>query len=62
MSKKIKRSQLKDHIRDIPDFPRKGIIFKDITTLLQNRDAFKKSVDLMAGEAVRSKTHATSPS
>lgn len=48
MSKKIKKSQLKDHIRDIPDFPRKGIIFKDITTLLQNRDAFKKSVDLMA--------------
>ena len=48
MATKIKKSQLKDHIRDIPDFPRKGIIFKDITTLLQDKDAFKKSVDLMA--------------
>ena len=48
MSAKIKKSQLKDHIRDIPDFPKKGIIFKDITTLLKDKDAFKKSFDLMA--------------
>lgn len=48
MSAKIKKSQLKDHIRDIPDFPKEGIIFKDITTLLKDKDAFKKSVDLMA--------------
>jgi len=30
---------LKSIIRDIPDFPKKGIIFKDITTLLKNPDA-----------------------
>lgn len=32
---------LKEHIRSIPDFPKKGILFKDITTLLENNDAFK---------------------
>ena len=45
---KIKKSDLKSHIRDIPDFPKEGIIFKDITTLLQNGPVFKKSVDLLA--------------
>jgi len=35
-------------IRDVPDFPKKGIIFKDITTLLNDRKAFKKSVDDLA--------------
>jgi len=44
----IKKSDLKKHIRDIPDFPKEGIIFKDITTLLKDRDAFKKSIDLLA--------------
>jgi adenine phosphoribosyltransferase len=33
------------HIRDIIDFPVKGIVFKDITTLLQEPAAFKESVD-----------------
>ena len=32
-------------IRDIPDFPQKGIIFKDITPLLQSPAAFKEAVD-----------------
>jgi adenine phosphoribosyltransferase len=32
-------------IRDIPDFPKKGIIFKDITTLINNADLFRKTVD-----------------
>ncbi|MFA5060513.1 MAG: adenine phosphoribosyltransferase [Candidatus Omnitrophota bacterium] len=44
----MRKSELKKCIRDIPDFPKPGIIFKDITTLLQNKDAFKKSIDLMA--------------
>ncbi len=39
--------KLDEFIRDVPDFPKKGIIFKDITTLLKNKDAFKHSVDLM---------------
>lgn len=32
---------LKEIVRDIPDFPKKGIIFKDITTLLKDKEAFK---------------------
>ncbi len=44
----IKGSNLKSHIRDIPDFPKPGILFKDITTLLQNKSAFKKAVDELA--------------
>ena len=38
---------LKDCIRSIPDFPKKGIIFRDITTLIQDPEGFKMSVDLM---------------
>ncbi len=34
-------------IRDVPDFPQKGIIFKDITTLLKNPEAFKYTVEQM---------------
>ena len=36
---------LKGFIRDVPDFPRKGIVFRDITPLLRSREAFKFSVD-----------------
>ena len=39
---------LKKAIRDIPDFPKKGIIFKDITPVLQNPLLFKKAVDRLA--------------
>ncbi|MBU1863595.1 MAG: adenine phosphoribosyltransferase [Candidatus Omnitrophica bacterium] len=38
---------LKKTIRDVPDFPKKGIIFKDITTLLKDKDAFQCAVDAM---------------
>ena len=48
MASVIKKSDLKKHIRDIPNFPKEGIIFKDLTTLLKHKDAFKKSVDLLA--------------
>jgi len=41
---------LKKHIRDIPDFPKKGIIFKDITTLLQDAKALAAAVDMIADE------------
>jgi len=40
--------QLKQIIRDIPDFPKKGIIFKDITTLLGDAKSFHRMVDLLA--------------
>ena len=36
---------LKQHIREIPDFPKPGILFYDITTLLQNPLALRKTVD-----------------
>lgn len=36
---------LADHIRDIPDFPKEGIIFKDITTLVGHPEAFRASLD-----------------
>ncbi len=36
---------LKSRIRDIPDFPKKGILFKDITTLLKDGEAFQKVVE-----------------
>ncbi len=38
---------LKDKIRTIPDFPKKGIMFRDITTLLKDPEGFKKVVDLI---------------
>jgi adenine phosphoribosyltransferase len=37
---------LKKYIRDIDGFPKKGIIFKDITTLLASKDAFKEAVNV----------------
>lgn len=36
---------LKDLIRTIPDFPKKGIMFRDITTLLSDSEGFKNSID-----------------
>ncbi len=38
---------LRSKIREIPDFPKPGILFYDITTLLKDAAAFKESIDLM---------------
>jgi adenine phosphoribosyltransferase len=38
---------LKRHIRDIPDFPKPGIVFKDITPLLADAAAFRAAVDAL---------------
>ena len=38
---------LKSVIRDIPNFPKEGIIFKDITPLLSNPASFKKAIDTL---------------
>lgn len=35
------------HIRDIPDFPKPGIVFKDITTLLKDGPAFRAAIDTL---------------
>lgn len=40
--------KLKNRIRNIPDFPKKGIQFKDITTLLSDPASFQRAIDLMA--------------
>jgi len=44
---------LKKFIRDVPDFPKKGVIFKDITTLLKEGKIFKKTVDLLTKKLVK---------
>ena len=36
---------LKSYIRSIPDYPKKGILFRDITTLIKNEKAFAESID-----------------
>ena len=36
---------LKDYIRSIQDYPKKGILFRDITTLIKNEKAFRECVD-----------------
>jgi len=36
---------LKEHIRSIVDYPKKGILFRDITTLIKNEKAFAESID-----------------
>lgn len=40
--------ELKNIIRDIPDFPKKGIIFKDVTTLLADAKSYQRMIDLLA--------------
>lgn len=47
MSKKI---NLKDKIRNIPDFPKAGILFRDITTLLKDKRAFRETVNALAAK------------
>jgi len=40
--------KLKEAIRDVPDFPKEGILFKDITTLCQDPVSFQRMVDIMS--------------
>jgi adenine phosphoribosyltransferase len=37
---------LEKHIRSVPDFPKKGILFRDITTLLKDGEAFGRAIDV----------------
>ena len=39
---------LKEHIRDIPDFPKPGVVFKDITPLLADKKAFTYTIDAIS--------------
>ena len=45
--------RLEEHIREVPDFPRKGIRFKDIMPLLQSPDAFRAAVGELAARVER---------
>tara|TARA_Y100001970_G_scaffold287067_1_gene410804 strand:+ start:698 stop:1225 length:528 start_codon:yes stop_codon:yes gene_type:complete len=36
---------LKEYIRSIPDYPKKGILFRDITTLIKNEEAFSETIN-----------------
>ena len=39
--------ELKDYVRSIPDFPEQGIIFRDVTSVLQDAEGFKLAIDSM---------------
>ena len=43
-----KTIQLTEYIRDVPDFPKKGILFRDITPLLADKSAFAAAVEALA--------------
>lgn len=45
--------RLEDHIREVPDFPKKGILFKDIMPLLQSPDAFRAAIAALAATVDR---------
>lgn len=38
-------SSLRDYVTEIPDFPKKGILFRDITTILSSNEGFKMAID-----------------
>jgi|TARA_B110000438_G_C15737204_1_gene616845 adenine phosphoribosyltransferase len=44
---------LKKYIRSIPDYPKKGILFRDITTLIKDKDAFKECIDQMTKKLIK---------
>lgn len=46
----MEKTNLKNYIRNIPDFPKAGILFRDITTLLKDKKAFKLAVDTLANK------------
>ncbi|MCD7813916.1 MAG: adenine phosphoribosyltransferase [Lachnospiraceae bacterium] len=39
--------KIEDYVRSIPDFPEKGIIFRDVTSILQDADGLRLSIDLI---------------
>ena len=42
---------LKEYIRSIPDYPKKGILFRDITTLIKNEKAFSETINQLIGRS-----------
>ena len=56
----MKIEQINRLIKDVPDFPKKGIVFKDITPVLENAEAFKALIRLMAEKVHPQTTHLVS--
>ena len=48
MISRVKKSNLKKYIRNIPDFPKRGILFRDITTLLSDKRASKVAINQLS--------------
>ena len=46
---------LKDFIRSIPDYPKKGILFRDITTLIKDEKAFAETINLIVEKSKKYK-------
>ena len=42
--------KLEDYVRSIPDFPEEGIIFRDVTSILQDKDGLKLAIDQMQAQ------------
>ena len=51
----MNKEELKKAIRNVPDFPKQGIMFKDITTILKDKKAFHSSFQLLLNEAKKHK-------
>ena len=46
---------LKKYIKDIPDFPEPGVLFRDVTPLLADKDAYQESIRLLSDFAKEKK-------
>ena len=47
--------ELSKYIRSIPDYPKKGILFRDITTLIKNKEAFRETINQLCNLASKIK-------
>ena len=47
--------ELKKYIRSIPNYPKKGILFRDITTLIKNKEAFRETINQLGNLASKIK-------
>lgn len=45
--------KLEEYVKSIPDFPEKGIIFRDVTSVLQDAEGLHLAIDQMPGEVGR---------
>ena len=55
MQKWKKRMDLKNVIKTVPDFPVKGIMYKDVTSILENPEAFRYTVTKLTDYCMRNK-------